>query len=52
LKGDSYGKIWLEPNIEFVYLKGFNNNEINKIQELVLDHSEIFKKKWHEHFNK
>ena len=24
IKGNSYGKIWLEPEIEMVYLEGFN----------------------------
>ena len=52
LKGNSYGKIWLEPEIEIVYLEGFNSHEVKKIQELVVAHSENFKKKWYEYFSK
>jgi hypothetical protein len=52
LKGNGYGKIWLEPKIEIVYLEGFSNNEVKKIREAVATHSEILKKKWYEHFTK
>ena len=51
-KGDAYGKIWLEPSIIMVYLIGFNKSEIKAINEIVIAHSEQFKKKWYEYFNK
>lgn len=52
IKGEAYGKIWLEPSIIMVYLIGFNKSEIKEINEIVIAHSEQFKKKWHEYFSK
>ncbi len=49
-KGNATGKIWLEPEIEVVYFKGFTNSEERNILEVVNAHIEQFKEKWHEYF--
>jgi Domain of unknown function (DUF4160) len=51
-KGNAYGKIWLEPEIEIAYLKGFGSSEEKQIISIVTDYSAEFKIKWHEYFNK
>ncbi len=50
-KGDSEGKIWLEPVLKIGYLIGFTNNEQKDILSIVNKNQEQFKKRWHEHFN-
>jgi hypothetical protein len=52
IKGNAYGKIWLEPSTIIVYLISFNKMEIKDINEITITHLEEFTKKWHEHFNK
>ncbi|MBI1782904.1 MAG: DUF4160 domain-containing protein [Sphingobacteriales bacterium] len=51
-KGDAYGKIWLEPEIEIVYLKGFSSAEEKQIVSIINDYSAEFKIKWNEYFKK
>ncbi len=35
-KAEAMGKIWLEPNIEIVYMYGFSPKEIKEILKIVL----------------
>lgn len=51
-KGNASGKIWLEPSILIAYLNGFTNAEEKDIMTIINDHSENFKQKWYEHFQK
>lgn len=51
-KGSAEGKIWLEPELAMAYFFGFTSGEQKDIMEIVNEHSEQFKKKWNEHFNK
>jgi hypothetical protein len=51
-KGDAAGKVWLEPQLEIMYLRGFTNAEEKRILQIVEANSELFKEKWHEHFSK
>ncbi|HEY5391545.1 MAG TPA: DUF4160 domain-containing protein [Hanamia sp.] len=44
IKGNCYGKIWLEPSVNIVYLEGFNNKEAKDIEEIVFTYSERFKR--------
>ena len=50
-KGDAIGKIWLEPEFRVDYLEDFTNAEKRDILKISEAHIELFKKKWHEHFN-
>ena len=52
IKAGSFGKIWLEPVIEVVYLNGFTRNEIKDILQIVHVNCIVFKNKWNEHFSK
>lgn len=52
LKGDSNGKIWLEPSIEVAYFIGFTNAEQKDILGIINVNFEQFKKKWYEYFGK
>ena len=52
VKGNSNGKIWLEPDIAIAYLHGFNASEGKQIREITMEHAGIFKNKWHEYFGK
>ena len=51
-KGDAAGKIWLDPVIKIAYLYGFTSSEGKMIRETVKENFVIFKRKWHEYFNK
>lgn len=51
-KGKAYGKVWLEPGIEVVYLEGFTRGEERIIMEIIQLHVEDFKSKWNEYFSK
>ena len=51
-KGDSEGKIWLEPSIRPVFFRGFSNSEQNEIMEITEANFEHFINKWYEHFPK
>lgn len=51
-KANGEGKIWLLPTIEIAYMYGFNKREINEIMEIATTHSDNFKLKWNEYFNK
>jgi len=51
-KGNAAGKVWLEPEIDVAYFKGFTNSEERFIREIVEIRNEEFKTKWHEYFAK
>lgn len=51
-KGNSNGKIWLEPSIVIAYLYGFNNNDEKTILQIIQTHYTQFKNKWYEYFSK
>ena len=42
-KGDSEGKVWLSPKIEFAYMYGFTNGELKEIATIIFEFSEQFK---------
>ena len=43
-------KFWLEP-IELARNFGFANHEINRIEQLVLEHQNFLIEAWHEYFD-
>jgi len=47
--GDHYAKFWLEP-LQLARSLGYDARELNEIRKLVLEHTPLFKEKWHEHF--
>lgn len=49
-KGDGWGKYWIEP-VEKEYMRNFNKQEEKKVEEIVEQKQEFFKKKWYEHFS-
>ena len=51
-KGDSEGKIWLEPLVLVAYFKGFNSREQNEIIEITRKNVRVFIQKWYEYFGK
>jgi len=51
-KGDAVGKIWLEPQLQIMYLRGFTKNEEKRILQIVEANFQHFKEKWYEHFAK
>ncbi len=52
VKGNAYGKIWLEPVISIVYLIGFTKTETRELNKIVNKHLDLFKMKWYEYFKK
>jgi hypothetical protein len=50
-KGNATGKIWLEPDIEVVYFRGFKPREQKQILDLINKHADFFKQKWNEYFS-
>ena len=51
-KGEGNGKIWLEPNIDIVYMHDFTNKEINQIIRIIEEEIVTLRNKWNEHFSK
>lgn len=51
-KGNGEGKIWLEPEIKEEYMIGYTVKELKQIREIVNEHGETIKSKWHEYFGK
>ncbi len=51
-KGSGNGKVWLLPGIEIAYMHEFTKSEIIMIMEIIDTHSQSFKSKWNEYFNK
>ncbi len=51
-KGSAAGKVWLEPEIEVAYIKGFTNSKERTIHEIIQSHVGEFKTKWYEYFSK
>lgn len=51
-KGDAEGKIWLEPDLEIVWMYSFTSKEENTIWQITVENKELFKKKWYEYFGK
>ena len=52
VKGDGNGKVWLEPRTNVAYLHGFTTVEEQQLQEIIEEHSVMFKSKWYEYFGK
>ncbi len=51
-KGNSIGKIWLEPVTEWDYHYGFTSREINSINNIVAENRAIIIHKWNAYFRK
>lgn len=51
-KGDSYAKIWLEPQVMADQVYGFDAPQIHKIIAKVEQERKIIKEEWNEYFNK
>lgn len=49
-KAENSGKIWLEPSVNIVYMHGFTNKEIKKIEQIIKDNLVTLVKKWDEYF--
>jgi hypothetical protein len=50
-KDDAIGKIWLEPEFRIYYLHDFTGAVEKDILRISKANIELFKQKWHEHFN-
>ena len=48
-KGDSYGKVWLNP-IMVSDLSQFKAKVRRKILEIIAEHQDNFNQRWNEHF--
>ena len=46
-KGSGRGKIWISPQIEIFYLRGFKQQEQRKIVSLVNEHIVHLNQQWH-----
>ena len=46
------GKIWLEPQLQMVYLNGFTKSEEKRILQIVEMNATMFKAKWYEYVQK
>lgn len=52
VKGDAFGKIWLEPETEVLYLNGFTSSEEKRVIQIVNENHVNFKLKWNAYFAK
>lgn len=50
-KGDAK-EIWLEPVLAIAWFHEFTNAEEKVIRQIAQNHTEFFKTKWNEYFNK
>lgn len=50
-RDEAEAKFWLEP-VRLEHSVGFNRKEINKIQDVVETHRELFLEKWNEFFSR
>ena len=46
---ENYAKFWLNP-VALDWSVGYNVSELTQLRELVTEHREFLKEKWHEHF--
>jgi len=46
---EKYAKFWLNP-VALDRSVGYNVSEVTKLREIVIEHCEFLKEKWHEHF--
>ena len=49
-KGESDGKVWLEPEVEAKYFHGFKAQERKEIMRIVNMNAELLKTRWYEFF--
>lgn len=49
-KGEGSGKYWVEP-VEKEYMYNFTKRDEKKVDEIVREHQNYFKRKWYEFFN-
>jgi hypothetical protein len=49
-RDDCEAKFWLDP-VHLERSQGFSGKEINRIQEIILDHQEILLGNWNEFFD-
>lgn len=45
-----YAKFWLEP-VGLADARGFRGHELTEIQQIVVEHRDLFLEKWHEYFS-
>ena len=48
--GDGVAKFWLNP-VRLAGSRGMARHELSRLQQLVVDHRDIFVRTWHAHFN-
>ena len=48
---DKVAKFWLKP-INLASSSGFRSHELTSIRKIVIEHSEDFLERWHEHFSR
>jgi len=46
---EKYAKFWLTP-IQLAEAFGYNKKEVQRIQNIIAEHSELLKEAWNEHF--
>lgn len=49
-RGDGYGKVWLEPEVDVQYLVYFKAQEKKEILEIIERNAALLKAKWDEFF--
>lgn len=49
-KGESDGKVWLEPNIKVKYLNQFKAQERKDIMRIINENIDLLKAKWYDFF--
>lgn len=48
-KAEAYGKYWIDP-VKKVYMNGFSPRDERKVEMIIKEQQEFFKRKWHEYF--
>ena len=51
-RGESDGKVWLEPEIKAKYFHGFKVQERKEIMRIVNENAALLKARWNEFFRK
>lgn len=48
--GNGYCKFWIKPVI-LAYTNGYSSTELNKIQKLIEEHTNLIESSWNEYFD-
>ena len=49
-KSNDSTKVWLVPIVQVAESIGYNSKELQRVQDIILDHLNLLREAWNEHF--